>query len=82
MRKTEQSTAGAIPRRNRYELLVPAEKLIRQALVALEDLGASPALTDAVVHLTEASQCVADHVDAKLETLLPDQAIQRSMEEG
>ncbi len=52
-----------IPRRIRVDLLAPAEIAIAKALEAVEALGAAPALTDAVTHLQEARECVADYVD-------------------
>lgn len=50
-------------RRIRIDLLAPAEIAIVKALEAVEALGAAPTLTDAVSHLQEAREHVADYVD-------------------
>lgn len=52
-----------IPRRNRLDQNVPAEKAIRDAIHAVEDLGADERLTFAVTLLGEALNSVADYVD-------------------
>ncbi len=52
-----------IPRRNRIDLLTPAELAIRQAVAAVENLPAHPLLTDAVVLLGQARDKVADFVE-------------------
>ncbi len=52
-----------IPRRNRVDLMTPAELAIRNAILAVEDLAADPRLTDAVCLLSEALEIVADFVD-------------------
>lgn len=57
-----------IPRRNRLDLLNPAELAIRTAMEQVELLGASPALTDAITKLSEASELVSDFVDKTIKT--------------
>lgn len=57
-----------IPRRNSLDLLKPAELAIRTAMEQVELLGASPALTDAIMKLNEASELVADFVDKAIKT--------------
>jgi len=52
-----------IPRRNRIDKLIPAEKAIYDAVQAVEELPAHPKLTDAVVLLQAARESVADYVD-------------------
>jgi len=52
-----------IPRRCRVNLLTPAELSIRQAIVAVELVGAHPLLTDAVNLLSQAKDKVADYID-------------------
>ncbi len=52
-----------IPRRNRLDLNTPAELAIRDAMLAVETVGAHPLLTDAVVLLGQAREKVADFVD-------------------
>ncbi len=59
----EEHEMTDIPRRNRLDLNVPAELAIRAAVDLVEALGADPTLTDAVNHLTEAGEHVADFVD-------------------
>ena len=55
-----------IPRRNQIDQLTPAELKIREALAAVEELGADVLLTDAVVALGEAADKLADYVDQEL----------------
>lgn len=52
-----------IPRRCDTLRDTPAEKAIRDALSAVEGVGAHPLLTDAVVLLDQARNKVADYVD-------------------
>lgn len=52
-----------IPRRNRLDLNTSAEIAIREAVAAVEDAGAHPLLTEAVVLLAQAREKVADFVD-------------------
>lgn len=52
-----------IPRRNRIDLYTPAERAIREAMLAVEAAGADTRLTDAVILLGEAHEAVADFVD-------------------
>jgi hypothetical protein len=54
-----------IPRRNWLELNTPAELKIREAMIAVEEVGAHPLLTDAVILLGQARDKVADFVDLK-----------------
>lgn len=53
-----------VPRRCRMDLMVPAEVKIREAILAVEEMGADSRLTDAVVKLAEAKNSVADFVDS------------------
>ena len=52
-----------IPRRIRVDLMTPAELAIRQAVLVVEEAGCDSRLTDAVVLLGQAKECVADYVD-------------------
>lgn len=52
-----------IPRRSRIDLMTPAELAIRNAMIAVEEAGAHPLLTEAVVMLGQAREKVADYVD-------------------
>lgn len=52
-----------IPRRIRIDLMTPAELAIRNAMLAVEEVGADPLLTDAVILLQQARDKVADYVD-------------------
>jgi len=63
MKETDMKTIDGIPRRNRLDHNVPAELAIRAAVDAVEKLGASPVLTDAVNLLGHALAKVADFVD-------------------
>ncbi len=51
------------PRRNRVDLNTPAELAIRDAILAVEKVGASVGLTEAVILLGKAKDLVADFVD-------------------
>jgi hypothetical protein len=53
----------SIPRRIQLLRLTPAEKAIADAVQAVEDVGAHPWLTDAVILLQQARDKVADYVD-------------------
>src|SRR6185369_2263158 len=55
----------ATPSRRRIDIqrLTPAETAIRNAMLAVEDVGADPLLTDAVNLLQQARDKVADYVD-------------------
>jgi len=59
------TTSRDIPRRSRIDRMVPAERAIRDAKLAVEALGADVRLTDAVVLLGQAQDNVADFVDAQ-----------------
>ena len=52
-----------IHRRNRIDMLSPAELAIRHAIAVVEDMGADVRLTDAVVLLGDAQVRLADYVD-------------------
>ena len=53
-----------IPRRNRLDLNVPAEKAIYDAMQEVEKLPADVKLTEAVNLLAKAKDLVSDFVDA------------------
>lgn len=53
----------SIPRRIRIDLMTPAELAIRDAVIAVEEVGADPLLTEAVILLQRAREKVADFVD-------------------
>jgi hypothetical protein len=53
------------PTRNDIQWFTPAELAIRAAMLAVENAGASTALTDAVTLLSKARDRVADHVEGK-----------------
>lgn len=53
-----------VPRRNDILRNTFAELRIREAMEAVEKVGAHPLLTDAVVLLSQALNKVADYVDA------------------
>lgn len=54
-----------IPRRNRIDLMTPAELAITNAMEAVEEAGCDTRLTEAVILLGEAREKVADFVDGK-----------------
>jgi hypothetical protein len=54
---------GEPPRRIRMDLWTPAERAIYDAIQAVEEAGADPRLTDAVILLGRAKDRVADYVD-------------------
>lgn len=54
-----------VPRRIDLNRMVPAERAITEAMHLVEGMGASPALTEAVVLLGKARDRVADHVDVE-----------------
>ncbi len=53
------------PTRNSVDWFSPAELAIREAMYAVENAGASIALTDAINLLAKARARVADHVEGK-----------------
>ena len=52
-----------IPLRYRVDLYVPAQLAIREAMLAVEKMPDDSRLTDAVILLGKAFECVADFVD-------------------
>lgn len=56
-----------IPRRNRLDLHTPAEHAIDQAMQVVEDAGAHPLLTEAVILLAQAKDKVADYVETEVQ---------------
>lgn len=52
-----------VPRRCRMDRWYPAEKDIFDAKQTVESMGADPKLTEAVVLLGKAQECVADFID-------------------
>lgn len=58
-----QLSENGFPRRNRIDLHTPAETAIREAIIAVEEAGCHPLLTDAVVLLGQAKDKVADFVE-------------------
>ncbi|SEG56485.1 hypothetical protein SAMN05421819_3574 [Bryocella elongata] len=55
---------NGFPRRNRIDLQTRGEKVIREAILAIEMLGADQLLTEAVILLGEAQTKVADWAEA------------------
>lgn len=54
------------PRRANIDKLVPAERAIYDAMIAVEAMGADERLTRAVTLLGDAMNAVADYVDGQL----------------
>jgi hypothetical protein len=60
-----------IPRRICLEKLTPAEKAIRDAMIAVEEAGGDVRLTDAITLLARAKDRVSDFVDGTASPALP-----------
>lgn len=56
---------NSIPRRNRIDLYTPAELAIYNAMAEVEKMPADEKLTEAVMFLQKAKDCVSDYVDKK-----------------
>ncbi len=54
---------NGFPRRNRVDFYTPSETAIRASILAVEESGCHPLLTDAVELLHEAQSKVADFVE-------------------
>jgi hypothetical protein len=54
------------PRRSCIYLLTPAEKSVRDAMQAVEAVGADVRLTEAVVLLQQAKEKLADYFDEQI----------------
>ena len=66
------------PRRNRLDLMTPAELAIYNASQEVEKLGADVKLTEAVILLSKARELVADFIDSKkIETPFSDHQVNR-----
>jgi hypothetical protein len=57
------AASDEIPRRIRLDRMVPAELAIHDAIQKIEELGADPNLTEAIVILSDAQNMVSDFVD-------------------
>jgi hypothetical protein len=53
------------PRRNQINLLTPEEKLIYDAIKAVDKLRASLILTDVITKLNQAKELLGDYIDHK-----------------
>ncbi len=62
-RRKKAQMDDELPRRIRVDRMVPAELAIRAAVHAVEEMPAASRLTDAVILLGQAQNCVADFVD-------------------
>jgi hypothetical protein len=70
-----------IPRRNRLDLNTPAELAIHNAIQEVEKAGADERLTEAVILLAKAKDCIADFIDGIKQESHSDQMIDRMNEE-
>lgn len=61
-----QTLKSGTTRRSRIDLLTPAEAAIRIAQIAVEEMVAHPALTEAANLLQQARDKVADYVDEEI----------------
>lgn len=59
------ATVEGFPRRSRIDLLEPLEKELYDVMQHVEEAGADPLLTDAVVLLAEARERVADWLEKR-----------------
>lgn len=59
-----QLRSDGFPRRSDVTLLTPIEQLLRQTILAVERMPASPLLTDASVLIQQAREKVADFVES------------------
>jgi hypothetical protein len=59
----EKKMVNGFPRRNRMDLWCPAEKAIQDATWKVEEAGAHPLLTEAVILLGQAREKVADFIE-------------------
>ena len=57
---------NTIPRRIRQDLRTDAENSIMEAMRKVEEVGADPELTNAVIKLNEAFNHVANYVDEQI----------------
>lgn len=57
---------SAFPRRQRIDMMTPAERFIYNAQYEVELIGCDERLTDAVIKLKEARDLVADYVDDQI----------------
>ncbi len=62
-----------MPRRCRLECLTPIEKALQNITIQIEQEGAHPLLTDAVVLIEQARDKMADFVELPKEKPLPPQ---------
>lgn len=56
---------NGFPRRQRIDLLLPAEKAVYDAMQKVEELGADVRLTNAVILLGDVRNLVADYIEEK-----------------
>lgn len=61
----------SFPRRTRIDKFITEERLIRDVVEEVENLGAYPLLTDVVILLGEAQEKLADWVDLQIENDIP-----------
>lgn len=54
-----------LPRRSRLDCLTPTELVVFHAIQAVEEIGAHPLLTDAVILLGQAKDKIADYLETK-----------------
>lgn len=59
-------SSGGFPRKNNIAYMIPAEKLVHEAIIAIESLGADVKLTNAQIKLQEAAALLSEYVDENL----------------
>lgn len=64
--------SNGFPRRRNTKLLTPIEKLLRQTMLAVERMPASPLLTDASTLISQAREKVADFIESQEPVAPPD----------
>lgn len=67
---TRPKLIDGVPRRNRVDLNLIPEKAIREAMKRVEEIGADPILTDAIILLEKAFNKVADYLDSNEEAYI------------
>ena len=59
-----------LPRRNIQNYELPAERSLRYSMADIEELGADPKLTEALMLVQKAKEIVSDYIDKNLTEIL------------
>jgi hypothetical protein len=63
-RPPEEGTNNEVPRRNNLALFKPSEIAILKAMAEVENMGADPTLTEAIIKLQEVRKIISDYIDS------------------